>query len=117
MPRAWYDDVLDEIKADLQREVDENSSDDSNSPSKRGPGSLSSQDIGKLLGAVIAAIDEEPIRTDLKVGKRIRVANIEIKPEELRLHVEPLGRKKLPAGRKSGTAPRRRSWPREFRDE
>jgi len=58
---------------------------------------VSSDDVAAVLGAVLAAIDEEPIRPELTWPvnkKRVRIERIEIAGGMLRLHVTPVGREK-----------------------
>jgi len=57
---------------------------------------ISSDDVAAVLEAVLAAIDEEPISAELKINKkRVRIEQIEIAAGTLRMHVVPVGRKKV----------------------
>lgn len=56
---------------------------------------LSPQDVGAVLKTVLAAIDEEPIETELTWPvnrRRLRIVRVEIGDDMLRLHVVPLPR-------------------------
>ena len=55
-------------------------------------GGPSSTDVARGLATLIAAIDEEPISTEFKWGKRVCIEGIDITPGVITLHVQPIGR-------------------------
>ena len=61
-----------------------------------GPGD-SSEDVGRLIGAVIAAIDEEPITPELVGGlnhKKVRIEDLRLTPGKLTVRAVPIERNK-----------------------
>ncbi|HOF17363.1 MAG TPA: hypothetical protein PK082_00505 [Phycisphaerae bacterium] len=60
-----------------------------------GLGGLRPEDVGRLVSTVLAGIDSGPIPNELKLPigrKKVRIACVEVRPEGLTLHVEPVAR-------------------------
>ena len=76
---------------------------------------LSANDMAAVLTAVISAIDDEPVSTEVEIDrKRVRIVGIEITPEAMSIHLEPVGRKVPREGERHGPV-EAEDWPKEFK--
>lgn len=95
LPISWGQSRLQEIKrlAPMKSRLRANNNERLGG---RGSSGLSSQDLALVLEAILSAIDEEPISTELTWPvneKPVQIEGVEISNGVLRLHVAPIGRK------------------------
>jgi len=98
LPQAWVETWLERLKQILPT-----AKADRLSPARSDLSGFFSEDLGSVLSAVLAAIDDEPISTELiwrLNKKRVRIADIEIAGGVLRLHVVPVPRRTRAASRR-----------------
>jgi hypothetical protein len=105
IPARLVRDRLDVLKKALSRQEAKNRRSTAAAGADGGKGGkgsdVAAEDIGRLLGGLIGAIDEDPIKPEfvMRLGrKRVRIDAIRIEPGLATLEITPLG----PAKRKKG---------------
>jgi len=91
VPTSAFRGLLSKLKRSVRaglRDAEDDQADDS-ADGLEGP---SSTDVARALATLIAAIDEGPISTEFKWGKRVCIEGIDITPGVMTLHVQPMGR-------------------------